>query len=187
VVKFAGGGRPRKRVGEMMSGSSHVGEAYRKYFSINGRARRAEYFTFLFYVVGVTVGLMAGDLMAFGTPPGAVASMAGVFFFGHLVPLITVFVRRLHDCDEDIPMMLVPVWVVILAGTGLMTMFGLATVFGLVFITFGQLLCLQVLRDPGTTGGNRFGPAPETGAEGRWHDQLAMQPARSREVYRVRH
>ena len=170
-----------------MTTRSWIGAAYRNFFSVSGRSRRGEYFAFLTYVVGVTAGLMVIDHTLFGTQPGAVASLAGGFFFLHLVPLTAVFVRRLHDADEDLPLMLVPVWVIILIGTGLMTIFGVATVFGVVFITIGQLLCLEVLRDPGTTGGNRFGPDPETGAEGRWHDQLVMQPIRSRDVYRVKH
>ena len=169
----------------MITGSV-IGKAYRGYWSVGGRSNRREYFAFLVYVVGVTAGLMLTERLIYGqaTPPRF--SLASTFFFLNLIPLIAVFVRRLHDADEDIPLMLVPIWVLILGAIGLMANFGLATLFALIFVPFGQLLCLKVLKDPGTTGGNRFGADTDTPDDVHWHEHLALQDARTRAVYRVR-
>lgn len=169
-----------------MKSESVIAAAYRRYFSIRGRASRAEYFVFLWYVVGVTAMLMLIESQFMSDYALSRFTPSAVFFCLHVIPMTTVFVRRLHDVDEDIPLLMVPVWVGILVAVGLMAQFGYATLFGLFFIPLGQLMCLQMLREPGTTGANRFGDDPMVEGRGTWHGTPVALRATTREVYRVK-
>jgi hypothetical protein len=67
-----------------------------------------------------------------------------------------------------------------------MAQFGYEVLFGLVFVPFGQLLCLQILKDAGTTGANRFGADPRVGEDQSWTAGAVPVRAASKDVYRVR-
>jgi uncharacterized membrane protein YhaH (DUF805 family) len=168
-----------------METESVIASAYRKYFSITGRSSRPEYFIFLAYVVGVTATIILIENAFLSRSALGHFAPSAIFFFANLIPLVTVFVRRLHDADEDIPLLMVPIWCLLLGGIGLMAQFGYEVLFGLFFVPFGQLLCFQVLKDPGTTGANRFGADPSVADNQSWNDSMPVR-AVAKDIYRVR-
>ena len=67
----------------------------KNYFNVNGRARRTEYWMFLLIYIGIAI------------VAGVIDSIIGLGLVGllvvlaHLVPSITVGVRRLHDTGRS--------------------------------------------------------------------------------------
>lgn len=107
-----------------------------KYFVIEGRARRSEYWWFaLFNGLGTFLaGLIDSLVLGFH---GDFSPLSSLFGLALLIPSITVAIRRLHDRDMS------GWW------------------FLLVFLPFVGWLALLVLYClPGTEGTNRFGPDP---------------------------
>jgi uncharacterized membrane protein YhaH (DUF805 family) len=110
---------------------------FQKYATISGRARRAEYWWWiLFLILG---GLVAGvlDGLIFGFSDGSTQILAALFSLGTLLPTICVAGRRLHDRDMS-------AWWLLLS---------LIPVLGAIILFF-----FYVTR--GTPGPNRFGPDP---------------------------
>lgn len=112
-----------------------------KYATFSGRARRAEFWWFTLFNVGVLTILMSIDLGS-GNPrrwmtgedgPGPVATL---YWLGVLLPSFAVTVRRLHDTDRS------GWWILI------------------DFVPLGSLVLIWFLASPGTAGPNRFGPDP---------------------------
>jgi uncharacterized membrane protein YhaH (DUF805 family) len=67
----------------------------KNYFNVTGRARRTEYWMyFLIYIVIVIVAGILDALVGAGLIGGLVA-------LAHLIPSITVGVRRLHDIGKS--------------------------------------------------------------------------------------
>ena len=67
----------------------------KNYFNINGRARRTEYWMyFLVYIAIVIVAGILDSIIGLGLI-GALVALA------HLIPSITVGVRRLHDINKS--------------------------------------------------------------------------------------
>ena len=63
-----------------MKSDSVIAAAYRRYFSIVGRANRAEYFVFLCYVVGITAMLMLIESQFLSTETLTHFAPSAVFF-----------------------------------------------------------------------------------------------------------
>ena len=107
---------------------------FQKYVSIEGRARRSEYWWFFLFMILMSFVLSTVDSIIFGPDFGVLAPLFGL---GVLLPAICVAVRRLHDRD------MTGWWVL------------------LYFIPlFGSLILLVLYALPGTDGPNRFGPDP---------------------------
>ena len=118
-----------------------------KYISIEGRARRSEYWWFfLFGLLGSFVASLV-DRVAFGPDSGL---FSGLFSLGILLPAICVAIRRLHDRDMS----------------GWWFLLNLVPV-------IGALVLLVIYALPGTDGPNRFGPSPLAGSNGRDDDDDA--------------
>ena len=67
----------------------------REYFNVNGRARRTEYWMYLLVYVGIVI--VAGVLDALLNSQ----LISGLVALAHLIPTITVGVRRLHDIGRS--------------------------------------------------------------------------------------
>lgn len=67
----------------------------REYFNVDGRARRTEYWMYLLVYLGVLI--VAGILDA-ALGVGLIGALVAL---AHLIPSITVGVRRLHDIDRS--------------------------------------------------------------------------------------
>jgi uncharacterized membrane protein YhaH (DUF805 family) len=70
-------------------------KAMRNYFNVNGRARRTEYWMYFLVYFGVMV--VAGILDSII----GLGLLGGLAALVHLIPSITVGVRRLHDIDRS--------------------------------------------------------------------------------------
>ena len=123
-----------------MSFAEAVRTCFSKYTSVEGRARRSEYWWFLLFAflgnlvfAAVDRGVFEQDVSVFGT----------IFSLAILLPAICVAVRRLHDRDMS-------GWWVLLNFIPLI----------------GALILLIIYVLPGTEGPNRFGPDPLGGSGG---------------------
>jgi uncharacterized membrane protein YhaH (DUF805 family) len=67
----------------------------RNYLNVEGRARRTEYWMFLLVYLGIVIVASVLDAMT-GT-----GLLVGLVALVHLIPSITVGVRRLHDIDRS--------------------------------------------------------------------------------------
>lgn len=125
-----------------------------KYFTIQGRASRSEYWYFYLFVVLCWVAMVAaflalGGIRAFDTGQFTainyiVGAICAIGFIYLLIPNIAVQVRRFHDRN------LSGWWV--LAGIILSNIPYIGTVVGI------AMLVVTILK--GTEGDNRFGPDP---------------------------
>lgn len=110
-------------------------DAMRRYFTFSGRSSRSQFWLYtLFLVILVIVGLVIDDAIGsdLGQGPGA---FGATIFVAHLIPSLTVTVRRLHDSDRS----------------------GFWCLVGLVPLV-GSIIQLVLLCAPSTPGPNRFGP-----------------------------
>jgi uncharacterized membrane protein YhaH (DUF805 family) len=122
-----------------MSFLDAVKTAFQKYATFTGRARRSEYWYWTLFVVLASLCMSILDLAIFGTPDGG--PLYAVFTLATLLPAIAVGVRRLHDVDRSgwwLLIVLVPL--------------------------IGWLVLLFWFVTKGTTGSNRFGEDPISGA-----------------------
>ena len=106
---------------------------YSRYVDFKGRSPRAEYWWFQLYFFVVLFVLSFATAGLGETVSGAVL---GLFYLAHIIPLIALTVRRLHDTDRS-------GWWILLA---------LVPLVSLVLLVFTIL--------EGTKGPNRFGPDP---------------------------
>lgn len=85
---------PHRRTGEGSERSLFywVVQPYRRYADFTGRAGRAEFWSFVFMLLVVSL-----LLTLFGGPDGGMAVLLALFVVGSVVPYIAVMVRRLHD------------------------------------------------------------------------------------------
>jgi len=106
-----------------------------KYFTLDGRASRSEYWFFwLFYFIAtIAFGILDQNLF----PAAALGPLSVFFALGTFIPLFTAGIRRLHDRDLSGWWMLIVLVPVI-----------------------GSLCLLVIYVLPGTDGPNRFGPNP---------------------------
>jgi uncharacterized membrane protein YhaH (DUF805 family) len=109
-------------------------QPFRKYADFSGRARRAEYWSFMLLVAAPMIGL--SFLAEWGSISAAVLYV--LFSLVLSLPLLAVQVRRLHDVDAT------GWWSAIL-----------------LFPFFGPVALLIFSCCDGTRGDNRFGPDPK--------------------------
>jgi uncharacterized membrane protein YhaH (DUF805 family) len=106
-----------------MNFNDAVVSAYKKYFSIRGRASRSEYWNFVLFavliMVLVTVGItvLAASSVRSADTQAASISLAlmlavGIYIFAFAIPLLTLLVRRMHDIG------LSGIWVGLVFGLG---------------------------------------------------------------------
>lgn len=67
----------------------------RNYVNVNGRARRTEYWMFFLIYVGIVIVASVIDALL------GMGLLGGLAALGHLIPSITVGVRRLHDINRS--------------------------------------------------------------------------------------
>lgn len=110
---------------------------FQKYATFSGRARRAEYWWFiLFIMIGdLTAGIL--DSVLFGATMENVGILGMVFSLVALLPSLAVAARRLHDIDRT------ALWLFIA-----------------IVPLIGWIVLLVFFITPGTSGTNRFGPDP---------------------------
>jgi uncharacterized membrane protein YhaH (DUF805 family) len=132
--------------------------AMRNYANFQGRASRSEYW--LFILATVILGFLAAvlDSMLFGYGFDAAASPLNLIVnLVHLVPSLSVAVRRLHDTDRSgwfLLLSVLPLVAFLLPSGEEAAIFGVAAL----LLCWGALLVMMVL--PGTDGPNRFGGEP---------------------------
>ncbi|QMU59507.1 MAG: DUF805 domain-containing protein [Boseongicola sp.] len=125
-----------------MTFTEAVRVCFQKYLTVEGRARRAEYWWFVLF--GMIANFLASLVDSLGMGLGSNIGIAGaIVSLALLIPSITVGGRRLHDRDMS-------AWWMLLILVPL--------------IGFIVLLVLFVMR--GTDGPNRFGPDPLNGGGG---------------------
>ena len=109
--------------------------AVKNYAGFSGRARRAEYWLYLYFSFVITLVLY---LLALVTGPYFVPKLIPLYYLAMLVPTLAVLVRRLHDIGKS------GWWILI----GLVPFVG-----GIVLLVFTLV--------PGSRGPNRYGDSPK--------------------------
>lgn len=157
-----------------MSFVDAIRAGYAHYFSIGGRASRAEYWWFVLYtVIAMLMIGMAAVLAAVYLGGGRVALAEqvtiAIYVVGFLVPLMTTLVRRLHDIGRSGWWVLVATVLPQLAGSGfLVSSSGTPPVTNATAqfswpTTIANLMSLTVLVMsvwPSQKRDNKYGPAP---------------------------
>jgi uncharacterized membrane protein YhaH (DUF805 family) len=115
-----------------------VASCFGKYTTFRGRAPRSEYWYFqLFYMITlIGAAVLDGALGTPRTPGGTTGTLVVVVYWAFFLPLLSVFVRRLHDTDRS------GWW------------------FWISLTIIGIIPLLVWLCTKGTTGANRFGTDP---------------------------
>lgn len=139
-----------------------------KYADFKGRASRAEFWTFFFFVlIAQAVARLIDLLLGSGPFGGPISMLTGLLLF---VPQISVAVRRLHDVNRSGRALLVPC--LLLLASPLLVMFGsfLGKIValgyaGVTLLMFGQLL--MMLTRKGSQIPNRYGACPTAFSFGR--------------------
>lgn len=124
-----------------MSLGESIETCLRNYVTFSGRARRAEYWYFVLFVVLAGIALrivdgVAGTYVGGPGDPESFGVFGMVFSLATFLPWLAVAVRRLHDIDFRGWWMLLSLTVI------------------------GWLPLLVMLCWRGSQGDNRFGPAP---------------------------
>ena len=128
--------------------------AMRNYFNFKGRASRSEFWLFLLFVVILSIITLILDEVSGFADEGAMV-FTGLLSLIHLIPSISVSVRRLHDINK----------------TGWWLLIGLTGIGQIILIVF---YCLE-----STAGQNRYGPDPRHNGSTMGHSgsYSAYQPA----------
>ncbi|MBU0644130.1 MAG: DUF805 domain-containing protein [Alphaproteobacteria bacterium] len=114
---------------------------FSKYITLQGRARRAEYWWWVLFTIIAGIILGGVDMIFFGVPE-LTGPTSGLFSLATLLPGLAVWVRRLHDVNRS------GWWV-----------------FLILIPLIGWLVLVIWAVTKGTSGPNRFGPDPITGEE----------------------
>lgn len=114
-------------------------EAFRKYATFTGRARRSEYWYFVLFNLLISIPLWIVGVVFVAASNG---SRAGMFPFdayalGSFLPALAVGVRRLHDIGKS----------------GWFTLLG--------FVPIANILLIVWLAQDGQPGTNEYGPNPK--------------------------
>ncbi|MGA2759816.1 MAG: DUF805 domain-containing protein [Candidatus Cybelea sp.] len=114
-------------------------EAFRKYATFTGRARRSEYWYFVLFNLLISIPLWIVGAVFVAASSG---SRAGMFPFdayalGSFLPALAVGVRRLHDIGKS----------------GWFTLLG--------FVPIANILLIVWLAQDGQPGTNEYGPNPK--------------------------
>lgn len=145
-----------------------VTRSLRKYADFKGRASRAEFWTFFFFVlIAQAVARVVDIVLGAGPLGGPVSMLAALILF---VPQVSVAVRRLHDVNRSGRALLVPC--LLLLASPLLVLFGsfLGKIValgyaGVTLLMFGQLL--MMLARKGSSIPNRYGACPTAFSFGR--------------------
>jgi len=89
-------------------------QCLKKYAVFKGRARRKEYWLFVFSAWLIGIGVLVCDAVIFGSSGG---SLFGIYQIGLFVPTIAVLVRRMHDVDKSGWFCFPPIYNLLLACT----------------------------------------------------------------------
>jgi uncharacterized membrane protein YhaH (DUF805 family) len=158
--------------------------AMRRYFEFGGRSSRSEFWFFvLFYIIIYIIAAIVDAFIFGGGEGGGIGILTGIVILAHLIPSISVSVRRLHDIDRTgwwvlffwgAPILVMIVGMLMMGGSIVAMMSGSDTgaVAGLagmgaafMIIALVDLVILIVALvfycTAGTPGPNRFGP-PQT-------------------------
>jgi uncharacterized membrane protein YhaH (DUF805 family) len=171
-----------------MQTQSLFGLVVRRFVSISGKATRLQYFTFLTYVGGTTGALQAFDQHLPQSLAGHQPSLASVFLALHAVPLTAIFLRRIRDAGQTLPLQMIGLAALLLAGFPVALSLGVGTVYALAALVLGQMLCIDQLRQKSAPKLEIVTVAvgTETDPDHRWH-QLPVNAKRGvTEIYRVR-
>jgi uncharacterized membrane protein YhaH (DUF805 family) len=163
--------------GQFMSGYVN---AMRRYFEFSGRSSRSEFWFYVLLYVVIYIVASILDAIIFGRNAGGVAVLTSLVALVHLVPSISVSVRRLHDIDRTgwwILLGFVPaVAMVVLLGGSMFMMFagggdepqaagwaamGVSMLIVCLIALAVAIVLIVFYCTPGTAGANRFGPPPE--------------------------
>lgn len=151
-----------------MGAFEQITQSMKKYADFKGRASRAEFWTFFFFVLAAqAVARLIDVLLGSGPLGGPVSMLAGLSLF---VPQVSVAVRRLHDVNRSGRELLLPC--VLLLASPLLVLFGsfLGKIVALGYaavtlLMFGQLLLM--LARKGSSVPNRHGACPTAFSFGR--------------------
>ena len=114
-------------------------DAMRRYIDVSGRTSRSKFWLFVLFYIIIYIVASVIDSVAFGSGFGqGFGIVTGIVSLVHLIPSITVGVRRLHDTDRS----------------GWWILISLIPLIGAIWLLV--LYCFS-----GTPGGNRFGPPDE--------------------------
>lgn len=133
----------------------------KKYAEFNGRASRAEFWTFFLFVVIAQAVAGLVDLMFGGGRNGVFALLVGVLLF---VPQLAVTVRRLHDINRSgrelvVPFLMLlamPLFVMFRGFIAGIIMLGYS---GIVLLLFAHLFLLLIKQ--GSSIPNKYGASPK--------------------------
>ncbi|WP_240453817.1 DUF805 domain-containing protein [Chachezhania antarctica] len=122
----------------MMSFPDAVKETFSRYFDFQGRSRRSAFWWTILFVMIVSGILTTIDTAVLGYSMDAgFLPLSNLFGLVMLIPMLALYIRRLHDIDR----------------TGWWLLIGLIPLIGfIVLIVFWA--------KPGTAGENRFGRDP---------------------------
>jgi uncharacterized membrane protein YhaH (DUF805 family) len=172
----------KARVRSALRGTSLMSaytNAMRRYFELSGRSSRREFWFFvlvylaMYFIAAVIDGSMRADREGFGI-------LRTVVVLLHVIPAITVSVRRLHDIDRTgwwvlffwvAPSLTTFVAMVVGGGSillslqdgnwaGVFATLGGAVMFVLILDLVVLIAALAFYASPGTPGPNGFGPPP---------------------------
>ena len=154
--------------------------AMRRYFEFSGRSNRSEFWLFVLFTIIILVLAMVIDRLALGSEgPGVLYFIVAL---AHLIPGISVSVRRLHDIDRTglwvllfalAPTLIWVVGLIIMGGSIMMMMGGTDASAAAGFATMGMgfmliglinliiaIVAIVFYVTPGTPGPNTYGPPP---------------------------
>lgn len=154
--------------------------AMRRYFEFSGRSNRSEFWLFVLFTIIILVIAMIIDRLALGSEgPGVLYFIVALV---HLIPGISVSVRRLHDIDRTglwvllfalAPTLIWVVGLIIMGGSIMMMMGGTDASAAAGFATMGMgfmliglinliiaIVAIVFYVTPGTPGPNTYGPPP---------------------------
>ena len=140
-----------------------------KFFKLNGRAPRVEFWCFMLFSLLLNIALTLVDSLPI--LPIDIASIVSLVMF---FPSLAVTVRRLHDLDRSGWYIAIPVGAVLVAAlllilgttvfaSAVVTYLGMSLMIAGLFIEFALLIYLI---KKGTDGANRFGEDPLS--QGSW-------------------
>lgn len=113
-----------------------IRSGFRKYWSVEGRASRSQYWYWALFTVLATLALIPLDNLIFDTPLESGGPLGVLFTLATFFPSLFLGARRLHDVDRSAHWMLISL-----------------TIIGIIPLIYWAII-------KGTVGDNRFGPDP---------------------------
>lgn len=136
---------------------------FAKYFTLSGRASRSEYWQFALglAIIGSASAVIDGFAFGFRADPGPIELL---FDFLIICPILTAFVRRLHDTGKS-------GWYFFAPPVGCAIVFGIGAAMGtsigksIIWVVGAMILAVLLLPlwwsvQPSQPGPNKYGPNP---------------------------